>query len=111
MPTNTLLNCVYNVESGYEMALWYEVLLVLQADLCRLPQNLVQVDAVLAVNLLERLPNPALFLDRLSTLVKATGIVVLASAFSWSEECTAKDSWLGGFYKVKYQQMDVLAYL
>ncbi|DBB17215.1 hypothetical protein WJX82_004680 [Trebouxia sp. C0006] len=71
----------------------------LQADLCRLPTNLVQFDAVLAANVLERLPDPANFLDQLSTLVKANGIAVLASAFSWSEKCTPKDSWLGGFYK------------
>ncbi len=77
----------------------------LQADLCRLPKNLVQFDAVLAANVLERMPDPANFLDQLSTLVKANGVAVLASAFSWSEKCTAKDSWLGGFYKVKQHLM------
>lgn len=75
----------------------------MQADLCRLPQNLVQFDAVLAANVLERLPDPALFLDQLANLVGANGIAVLASAFSWSEKCTAKDSWLGGFYQVLKQ--------
>lgn len=75
----------------------------MQADLCRLPQNLVQFDAVLAANVLERLPDPALFLDQLAKLVRANGIAVLASAFSWSEKCTAKDSWLGGFYQVLKQ--------
>ena len=79
--------------------------LCLQADLCRLPKNLVQFDAVLAANVLERLPDPANFLHQLSTLVKANGIAVLASAFSWSEKCTAKDSWLGGFYKVNKHHM------
>ncbi len=79
--------------------------LSLQADLCRLPTNLVQFDAVLAANVLERLPDPANFLDQLSTLVKANGIAVLASAFSWSEKCTPKDSWLGGFYKVNKHHM------
>ena len=79
--------------------------LCLQADLCRLPKNLVQFDAVLAANVLERLPDPANFLDQLSTLVKANGIAVLASAFSWSEKCTPKDSWLGGFYKVNKHHM------
>jgi len=65
----------------------------------------VQFDAVLAANVLERLPDPANFLDQLSTLVKANGIAVLASAFSWSEKCTPKDSWLGGFYKVNKHHM------
>ena len=72
----------------------------LQADLCRLPQNLIQFDAVLAANVIERLPNPALFLDRLSSLVKPDGVVVLSSAHSWSEHNTPKENWLGGFYKV-----------
>lgn len=68
--------------------------------MCRLPHNLVQFDAVLAANVIERLANPALFLDQLAGLVKASGVVVLASAFSWSEHDTPKESWLGGFYKV-----------
>lgn len=71
----------------------------IQADLCRLPQNLIQFDAVLAANVIERLPNPALFLDRLSSLVKPDGVVVLSSAHSWSEHNTPKENWLGGFYK------------
>ncbi|KAL3133907.1 hypothetical protein ABBQ32_008363 [Trebouxia sp. C0010 RCD-2024] len=71
----------------------------LQADLCRLPQNLVQFDAVLAANVVERLADPGLFLDQLAGLVKASGVVVLASAFSWSEHDTPKGNWLGGFYK------------
>lgn len=71
----------------------------IQADLCRLPQNLVRFDTVLAANVLERLADPARFLDQLSSLVKVNGVVVLASTFSWSEECTGKESWLGGYYK------------
>lgn len=72
----------------------------MQADLCRLPQNLVQFDAVLVANALERLSSPATFLTRLSSLVAPRGVVVLASAFSWAEQYTPKESWLGGFYKV-----------
>ena len=83
-------------QNELEMDCW----LHLQADLCRLPQNLVQFDAVLAANVIERLADPALFLDRLAGLVKASGVVVLASAFSWSEHDTPRDCWLGGFYKV-----------
>lgn len=71
----------------------------LQADLCRLPQNLVQFDAVLVANVLERLQTPAAFLTRLSSLVAPGGVVVLASTFSWSQQHTPMESWLGGFYK------------
>ena len=62
----------------------------------------MRFDAVLAANVLERLPDPALFLDQLEGLVQPNGIAVLASAFSWSEHDTPKDNWLGGFYKVRY---------
>ena len=60
----------------------------------------MRFDTVLAANVLERLADPARFLDQLSSLVKVNGVVVLASTFSWSEECTGKESWLGGYYKV-----------
>ena len=80
----------------------------LQADLCRLPKNLVQFDAVLAINVLERLPNPAMFLEQMAMLVKPSGVVVLTSSFSWSEHDTPKDNWLGGFYKVCVHQMYTL---
>ena len=73
---------------------------MLQADICRLPQNLVQFDAVLVANVLDRLATPAALLDRLSSLVRPGGVVVLASAFSWSQLYTPKESWLGGFYQV-----------
>ena len=61
----------------------------------------MQFDAVLAANVVERLAHPGLFLDQLAGLVKASGVVVLASAFSWSEHDTPKSNWLGGFYKVR----------
>ena len=76
--------------------------MLLQADLCRLPQNLVQFDAVFSANVLERVPDPASFLDHLATLVKPNGVAVLATAFSWSEHFTPKERWLGGYYKVYF---------
>lgn len=70
-----------------------------QADACSLPAEYAGFDAVLAANLLCRLPSPMAFLSRLGGmrgLVRRGGVVMFASPFSWSEEYTNKSAWLGG---------------
>ncbi|MET3133086.1 5-histidylcysteine sulfoxide synthase/putative 4-mercaptohistidine N1-methyltransferase [Oxalobacteraceae bacterium GrIS 1.11] len=70
-----------------------------RADACALPPEYAQFDAVLAGNLLCRLPSPRAFLERLGGphgLLKPGGIVVLASPFSWSENFTTRSAWIGG---------------
>lgn len=71
-----------------------------RADACSLPSEYHSFDAVLASNLLCRLPSPKAFLSRLGGmlgLVKPGGIVVFASPYSWSEQYTQQTSWLGGY--------------
>jgi putative 4-mercaptohistidine N1-methyltranferase len=53
-------------------------------------------DVVLAANLICRLPQPRKFLERLPSLVKSGGQLLLATPFSWLEEFTPHDHWLGG---------------
>lgn len=67
-----------------------------QGDACALREDLGTFDAVLAANLLCRLPNPTAFLDRVSSLLRPGGVLVLVSPYSWLPEYTAKDQWLGG---------------
>lgn len=69
-----------------------------QGDACApLPPPLAgPYDAVLAANLLCRLPNPDAFLAQLPALVAPGGVAVLVSPFSWLQEYTPKDRWLGG---------------
>eukprot|EP01023_Acetabularia_acetabulum_P041962 TRINITY_DN4113_c1_g1_i2.p1 TRINITY_DN4113_c1_g1~~TRINITY_DN4113_c1_g1_i2.p1 ORF type:complete len:295 (-),score=35.23 TRINITY_DN4113_c1_g1_i2:26-910(-) len=69
-----------------------------QGDACNLPKNLPQFDAILAVNLLCRLPDPILFLKYLPKLLKTNGIIVLVSPYSWLQSWTQKSKWLGGYY-------------
>ena len=53
-------------------------------------------DVVLAANLICRLPEPRKFLTRLPSLVKSGGQLLLATPFSWLEEFTPREHWLGG---------------
>ncbi|KAF0688261.1 Aste57867_20131 [Aphanomyces stellatus] len=67
-----------------------------QGDACNLGAHLADFDLVFASNLLCRLPEPKRFLERLPSLVRADGILALISPYSWLEEYTPKDHWIGG---------------
>jgi putative 4-mercaptohistidine N1-methyltranferase len=73
-----------------------------QADATSLPAELVDLDAVLMANLLCRLPSPKSLLGRLGGprgLVRVGGLVALFSPYSWLEQFTPREAWLGGFEK------------
>ena len=75
-------------------------------DACDLPNDLGSFDLVHAANLICRLPNPMLFLDRLPELVKEGGQLLLATPFTWLEEFTPSDHWLGsGDSEQKLQEL------
>jgi len=70
-----------------------------QADACSLPADFVDFDAVLIANLLCRLPSPKSLLGRLGGprgLVAPGGLVAIFSPYSWLEQFTPKEAWLGG---------------
>eukprot|EP01134_Creolimax_fragrantissima_P007690 CFRG7690T1 len=67
-------------------------------DACNLSEELGQFSAVLAANLVCRLPNPRKFLRRLPSLVAQGGVVVIASPYTFLEEFTPKKQWLGGYH-------------
>lgn len=66
-------------------------------DACRLREDLGAFDVVLNANLIDRLPDPGLFLDRLPRLVKPGGQLLLSSPFTWLEEFTPPERWIGGY--------------
>ena len=83
-----------------------------EGDACVLPRSLLggggsgsdfdafgRHDAVLAANLLCRLPDPAAFLAQCARLLRPGGVLVLVSPYSWLEAWTPKDRWLGGYYE------------
>lgn len=68
-------------------------------DACALPpvsSSFGPFDAILASNLLCRLPTPDSFLSALPGLLTPTGVAVLLSPYSWLEEYTPQSLWLGG---------------
>jgi putative 4-mercaptohistidine N1-methyltranferase len=66
------------------------------ADATALPGSLGDFDIVLAANLLCRLPSPDTFLSRCKSLVKPGGQLLLATPFTWLEEYTPLENWIGG---------------
>eukprot|EP00741_Cyanophora_paradoxa_P005500 tig00000889_g5332.t1 len=67
-----------------------------QGDACNLPATLPAYDVVLAANLIDRLHHPLDFLNRLPDLVKPGGVAVITSPYTWLEEFTQREFWLGG---------------
>ncbi len=70
-----------------------------QGDACNLKPQFTGYDLVLASNLLDRLYDPERFLAEIHRRIKAGGLLVLASPYTWQEEHTPREKWLGGFKK------------
>ena len=68
-----------------------------QADSCNLPVKFSGYDLVLASNLIDRLYSPRRFLLSIHERMNPDGILVLTSPYTWQEEFTKKEEWLGGY--------------
>lgn len=66
-----------------------------QADAMALPEEMADFDVVLAANLICRLARPECFLKRLPGLVKSGGQLLLCTPWTWLEEFTPEEEWLG----------------
>ncbi len=67
-----------------------------QGDAHNLKTQLTDYDLVLACNLIDRLYNPAKFLEHIAGRINPGGLLVLLSPYTWLEEFTPKENWLGG---------------
>jgi SAM-dependent methyltransferase len=65
----------------------------MQEDAMHLPDDLGEFDRVHAANLLCRLTDPVLLLERLDSLVKTGGELVLATPCTWLEQFTPRGKW------------------
>ncbi len=70
-----------------------------QGDATNLKPQFTGYDLVLAANLLDRLYDPRRFLETIHERLALGGILVLTSPYTWLEEFTKKENWLGGFRK------------
>jgi 5-histidylcysteine sulfoxide synthase/putative 4-mercaptohistidine N1-methyltranferase len=70
-----------------------------QGDACNLKPQFTGYDLIMAVNLIDRLYNPSQFLAQVHERLNMGGLLVVASPYTWLEEHTPKDQWIGGFKK------------
>jgi putative 4-mercaptohistidine N1-methyltranferase len=67
-----------------------------EADACRLDPALTGYDVVFAGNLIDRLYQPAAFLEGIVGRLVPGGLLMITSPYTWLEEYTPRDRWLGG---------------
>ncbi len=53
----------------------------------------------LALNLVDRVPDPGRALDEAGRVVAQGGRLIVASPFTWTETCAPKERWLGGLLR------------
>lgn len=79
-----------------------------QGDACDLMPNIGEYDLVMATNLIDRLYEPQLFLNNIHTRIEDEGYLVLTSPYTWMEEYTAKEFWIGGYYDLNGNEVSTL---
>jgi len=71
----------------------------MQGDACNLKELYSGYDLIFCSNLIDRLYYPQKFLDDVPNRVNKDGLLVLLSPYTWLEDYTPKQNWLGGFIK------------
>lgn len=66
-----------------------------QGDAQRIREDIGTFDAVIACNLICRLPEPMRLLNRLKDLLRPGGQLFITTPFTWLEEYTPSENWLG----------------
>ena len=70
-----------------------------QGDACNLKPQFTGYDLILAANLIDRLYQPSRFLADMAQRINDGGLLIIASPYTWLEEHTPKEEWIGGFKK------------
>jgi len=71
----------------------------MQGDACNLKDIYTDYDLIFCSNLIDRLYYPQKFLDDIPSRVNKDGLLVLLSPYTWLEDYTPKENWLGGYIK------------
>lgn len=69
----------------------------MQGDGHNLKPQFSGYDLIVCHRVLESVYDPKHFLTRMAERLEAGGLLVLSSAYQWSEQATEKSKWLGGF--------------
>lgn len=67
-----------------------------QGDACNLKPKYTNYDLIFAGNLIDRLYEPKVFLNDMIPRLNSGGLLVITSPYTWLEEYTNKENWLGG---------------
>lgn len=70
-----------------------------QGDACNLRAEFTGFDFILAANLIDRLYKPSKFLSTVHERLNIGGLLLIASPYTWLEEHTPKEEWIGGYKK------------
>ncbi|UTW45109.1 5-histidylcysteine sulfoxide synthase [bacterium SCSIO 12696] len=80
----------------------------MQGDACNLVEKYSDYDLVFAGNLIDRLYDPAKFLQQIKERIRPGGLLVLTSPYTWLEEFTPRDKWIGGYKANTGENYDTL---
>ena len=81
-----------------------------QGDATNLKPQFTGYDLILAANLIDRLYDPKKFLETIHERLNLGGVLVISSPYTWLEEFTKKQNWLGGIRRAgePYMTLDAL---
>ena len=68
-----------------------------QGDACNLSTDFGKFDVVLLINLIDRLSDPSKCVESLFQFLRPGGTMLIASPYTWIEEYTPSNHWLGGY--------------
>ena len=71
----------------------------MQGDACNLKDIYTGFDLIFCSNLIDRLYYPQKFLNDIPSRINDNGLLVLLSPYTWLEDYTPKENWLGGYMK------------
>ena len=69
----------------------------MQGDACNLTDKYTDYDVVFAGNIIDRLYDPKKFLNLIKDRIRPGGLLILTSPYTWLEEFTPRENWIGGF--------------
>lgn len=85
--------------ADFGLAEFSEKIEFFQADAQNLKPQFKDYDLILAANLIDRLSKPRSFLSTIHERLQEGGLLILASPYTWLEEFTKKENWVGGYRK------------